>query len=316
MSTDARSPSFIIVMNAGSGRDDSTLARERIDARFREAGIAHRFELIEDASKLAEVAASAARQAAELDATLVASGGDGTISAVSAAALEASVRFGVLPQGTFNFFGRAHGIPSDLDAALDLLLTSPERSAQVGRVNGHVFLVNASLGLYPEVLEDREAWKQRFGRRRIVALWSGLVTMLREHRPVTMVVDDGDGAKPLRTPTLVVGNNALQLERIGIAEADAVRDGRLVAISLRPIGKWRMLGLIFGGAMGRLGEADDVLTHTFRKLVARPRHGAQNRRVKLALDGEITWTQFPLAFEVHPRPLRLIAPPGRHADPG
>ena len=50
---------------------------------------------------------------------------------------------------------------------------------QVGLLNDRPFLVNASLGLYPQLLEDREAFKQKFGRSRLVALWSGLVTLMR-----------------------------------------------------------------------------------------------------------------------------------------
>ena len=31
-----------------------------------------------------------------------------------------------------------------------------------------LFLVNASLGLYPQLLQDREAFKQQFGRHQLV----------------------------------------------------------------------------------------------------------------------------------------------------
>ena len=47
---------------------------------------------------------------------------------------------------------------------------------QVGLVNDRVFLVNASLGLYAKLLEDREAFKAQYGRHRWVAFWSGLLT--------------------------------------------------------------------------------------------------------------------------------------------
>ena len=40
----------------------------------------------------------------------------------------------------------------------------PTWPVQVAAVNERIFLVNASVGLYPGLLEDREAYKARFGR--------------------------------------------------------------------------------------------------------------------------------------------------------
>ena len=40
-------------------------------------------------------------------------------------------------------------------------------------LNGRAFLVNASVGLYPKLLQDREAFKQQYGRNRVVAMWAG-----------------------------------------------------------------------------------------------------------------------------------------------
>ena len=39
----------------------------------------------------------------------------------------------------------------------------------MGLVNHRVFFVNASLGLYSQLLEDREAWKKKLGRSRLAA---------------------------------------------------------------------------------------------------------------------------------------------------
>lgn len=155
----------------------------------------------------------------------MAAGGNGTLNAVARAVLGSGVPFGILPQGTFNFFGRAHGIPQDAHAATRCLFDARIEPVQVGLLNDRLFLVNASLGLYPQLLEDREAYKQRYGRSRMVALWSGLVTLLRAPPQLTLQLEHGGQARTLRTPTLVVGNNALQLERLGIAEAAALQQG-------------------------------------------------------------------------------------------
>ena len=62
------------------------------------------------------------------------------------------------------------------------MLGATIKLVQVGLVNERAFLVNASLGLYPQLMQDREEYKRQYGRYRPVALWSGLMTLLREHR--------------------------------------------------------------------------------------------------------------------------------------
>ena len=112
---------------------------------------------------------------------VVGAGGDGTLNTVAAAVLGQGVPFGILPQGTFNYFGRRYGISQETEVALRAAARQV-RPVQVGLLNDRPFLVNASLGLYPQLLEDREAFKQKFGRNRLVALWSGLVTLMRAPR--------------------------------------------------------------------------------------------------------------------------------------
>ena len=133
--------------------------------------------------------------------------------------MDAGAVLGVLPLGTFNYFCRVHGIPDDLADATRLLLDGVPRPVQAGLVNDRLFLVSASLGLYPQVIEDREAYKRRYGRSRIVALWAGLVTLMQAHRPLRLALESHGAARQLRTPTLFVGNNALQLAQLGIAQA-------------------------------------------------------------------------------------------------
>jgi diacylglycerol kinase family enzyme len=305
---------FAIVMNAGSGHGAAAEAREEMAAVLDAAGRPHRFFLIDGEREIVDVVRDAAAHAKAQGGALVAAGGDGTINCVAAAAWKEDLTMGVLPQGTFNFFGRTHGIPSDTREATEALLRGTPRPVQIGMVNDRVFLVNGSLGLYPQVLEDREAWKQRFGRHRIVALWAGLATMLRGYRPLRIEVSDGERRRALRTPTLFVGNNALQLEKIGLAEAADVRrnDGTLAGLVLKPIGRLTMLGIILRGALGKLGEAENAVSFAFRELTVVPKH--HRHAIKVAVDGEIVWLDPPIVFRAAPRPLRLLA--DRERQPG
>lgn len=306
------------VLNAASGRNDAGSTRALIEQRLAAAGRAHHLELIERDRPVADAARAAVAHARRVGGVVVAVGGDGTINAVAQATLGSGCAFGVLPQGTFNYFGRTNDISEDAATALEALLAGRPEPVQVGLMNGRVFLVNASLGLYPQLLEDREAFKSQYGRSRFVALWSGIVTLLREHRQLQLRIawraEDatlpgmtrGDGEVRLRTPTLFVGNNRLQLEQVGIAEAPVLDQGRLVAIALRPVGSLAMFGLMLRGALGRLGEADQVLSLPVTSLTVRPSARYGRQRLKVATDGEVLHMRTPIEIHVGPEPLWLI----------
>ncbi|MET0934576.1 MAG: diacylglycerol kinase family protein [Luteibacter sp.] len=310
--------SFAIVMNAGSGHQDAAIAREEIASILDAAGRRHAFFLVDGTRDITDVVRDAIAWAREAGGAVVAAGGDGTINCVAGAAWREQLPMGVLPQGTFNFVGRTHGIPTDTRGATEALLKGTLGHTQIGLVNDRVFLVNASLGLYPQVLEDRESWKQRFGRHRIVALWSGLATMLRGYRPLRIEVGDGTRTRQLRTPTLFVGNNALQLEKIGLPEASDVHrnDGTLAGLVLKPIGRWTMLGLILRGALGKLGDAENAISFAFREITVKPKH--HREKMKVAVDGEIVWLDPPIVFRAASPPLALLTDGVREPgeDPG
>ena len=220
-------------------------------------------------------------------------------------------------------FARTHGLPTETVEATAALLGAAPVPVQVGLINDRVFLVNASLGLYPELLQDREASKARFGRSRLVAFASGLVTLLGNHRQLRLHIDHDSGARSVTTPTLFVGNNRLQLEQVGLREAPTLDAGRIAAVVLRPIGPVAMLGLVWRGAMGTLGDADSVDSFEFQRMVVNNRMLLRRRGAKVAIDGEVGWMHPPLVFRVADRPLYLLKPlaapasePGRSSGVG
>lgn len=307
MTIDPGAP-FFVVLNGGSGSQDAIDAKATIERVLGAAGRKHRVTMVSDAARLQDVARSTVEEAKRRGGVVVAAGGDGTINTVAGAALGSGCAFGVLPQGTFNYFSRTHGIPSDTEAATRLLLQAQAHPVQVGLVNGQVFLVNASLGLYPQLLEDREAYKQQYGRSRFVALRSALATLMREHRQLRIQLTYCGETRRIRTPTLFVGNNRLQLEQIGIPEASLIEQGRLAAITLRPVGTLSMLWLMLRGALGKLGDADKVVNFAFDHLTVQPSRGYGTRRMKGAMDGEVLWLRAPIEFAVAPERLMLIRP--------
>lgn len=303
----ARRGPFFIVFNVKSGNRNAQEEIQTISRVLEEGG--RDFEFLQ--LKAPEPVDVLARRAVELakahHGVVVAAGGDGTINAVANAVLGSGCPFGVLPQGTFNYFGRDNAISQDTRKAALALLQAHISPVQAGMVNGRLFLVNASVGLYPQILEDREAWKQQLGRSRFVAFLSGIATLLQSRHQLRLSIESAGQTVSLRTPTLFVGNNRLQLVQAGIngQQTDALTQGQLAAIAVHPIGTLALLGLLVRGLLGQLGDADNIQSFSFRRLTVTPKG---MRRIKVATDGEIVWMQTPLVFEVAAEPLLLLVP--------
>ena len=305
----ARSAPIFLVFNRASGRGDRDEVGPTVAAACAAAGRGCELLAVERPGELAQVAREAVRRARQVGGVVVAAGGDGTLNTVAQVVMGSGCTFGVVPRGTFNYFARAHGIPTDLDGAITVLLNEDAIAVQVGQVNDRFFLVNASLGLYPQLLQDREAWKRQLGRSRLVALFAGMRTLLRGHRALRLIVELAGAVRQVRTPTLLVGNNALQMEQVGLPEARAIDSGALAGVMLEPVGRWSMLKLLVRAALARLGEAEQVVDFAFRRLTVNVR-AFGSRRILVATDGEMQSMRFPLHFQVAPNALRLIRPPG------
>jgi diacylglycerol kinase family enzyme len=300
---------FYVVLNVGSGHAETELRCSTIKDVLARAGRICHLALVDDAGELQGVAERMAREAAASGGVLVAAGGDGTINTVAHQAVLHGCTFGVLPQGTFNYFGRTHGIPEDLAEAAHALLRSKVRRVQIGMVNNRIFLVNASVGLYPKLLEEREHDKRQYGRSRVVALLSAIKTALRPHGRLRIALELDGHTRELRTATLFIGNNRLQMEQIGMEPlTDAVEEGQLAAIAPKAVGKLGLLGMLLRGALGRLGQTDEVVAFAFRRMTVRSRSLYGRKRIKVAADGEVCRLELPLVFQVLEGRLALLVP--------
>ena len=169
----------IVNAGAGTGHDDDRAGELR--RKLHDAGLDAELTLAAGGAELIAAARRAREGGAEL---VVAGGGDGSMNAVASQIVgtgaAGNIRFGVLPMGTLNHFAKDLGIPLDLDAAIGNLVTGVPVSVDVGEVNGRIFLNNSGLGLYPDIVRDREKQQSRLGRGKWpAALWASLAALRR-----------------------------------------------------------------------------------------------------------------------------------------
>jgi len=293
-----------VLMNAGSGSDDKSSSRTMIDTVLRETG---RDVEIRLAHRPRDMMALAQKAAEARPGILVAAGGDGTLNAVATAAYTRRLPFAVIPLGTFNYFARDMGIPLDAAAAARVVAEGSLRSIPIGRVNGRLFLNNASIGLYRHLIEEREQFKRRFGRNRLVALISGIVTLLREHRSYELRMEVDGQASTLSTRTVFFGRNTLQIEQLGLDEAVCVARGELAVLALRDVGRLALLGVAMRSAVARLETAEN-LYQACASTVQVEWLDTRHNRIRVAVDGELIDCTLPLLVESVPDALQVIVP--------
>lgn len=290
-----------VILNAGSGASEASELRRLVSEQFAARGVEARVRLVRGGRQLA----SAARGAAEGDAgCVVAAGGDGTINAVASALKGTGKSLGVLPVGTFNYFAKALRLPLDLEGAVGTIAAGHVAPVDVGEVNGRLFINNASIGLYPSIIRQREREYQRWGRRQLVA-YAAVARTLFQGNPFMGVRLWTHGQElSARTPLIFVGANGYQIEEFDLPGGECVARGELAVYVARPAG-WRgLLRLAVQALLKRLhGErslhvicADEARVETRR------------RRIRVALDGEVVRLETPLLFKMRRAALKVCVP--------
>jgi diacylglycerol kinase family enzyme len=291
----------IVIVNAGSGNGNDQALVDRLAHLFQGAGLQAEIELADGGEAIAAAVDTAIARQPRL---IVAGGGDGTVSTVAAALVDSGIVFGVLPLGTLNHFAKDLGVPLELDDAVALLAEGHAARVDVGEVNGRIFVNNSSLGLYPDIVRDRERQQKRLGRGKWPAFaWAALAALRRfPFLGVGLVVDGKEVLR--RTPFVFIGNNEYRMEGFAIGERSGIDDGRLsLYVAQRP-GRWRLLQLALRALTGRLRQARDFDAILATNIVIQSRR----RRLRVATDGEVTVMTPPLHYRVRPASLLVIRP--------
>jgi diacylglycerol kinase family enzyme len=290
-----------VIFNVQSGSQDKQDGVATVRERLLAAGARPRIELARTSEELLAASARAREGDADL---IVAAGGDGTVTAAASAVIDTPKTLGVLPLGTYNYFAKRRGIPLEIGAALDVLVTGEPRLTSVADVNGRIFLNNSSIGLYPNLLKEREQAYLRIGRNQMTSYLSAALVLVQPQTVLNLqMVADG---VPLarRTPLLFVCANPEQLALTGVPGGGCLENGRLAACMMRPLAPphlWRLaVRALFRGLHGAR-ELEVVCARELVVTVRRP-------RVRVAMDGEIVRLAVPLRYQLRPDALRVQHP--------
>jgi diacylglycerol kinase family enzyme len=198
---------MVVLINPRAGKSGNTARRPetQIAALFAALGETPRIVQPQSGSELISLAREAARGNEQ---TIVAAGGDGTISTVAGELAGMEKTLGVLPMGTLNHFAKDLRIPLDLAAAVRAVVHGRVKAVDAGEVNGRIFINNSSLGIYPQIVSRRQMQQQRLGRSKWPAFFRATMHAFRRFPFLHLQIEIEGQQLARTTPFLFVGNNA------------------------------------------------------------------------------------------------------------
>jgi diacylglycerol kinase family enzyme len=291
---------IVVIVNAGAGLGYCGGWTTALEEKFRSHGVEPDITL---AKSGAEMIARAEKALADRAPLVVAGGGDGTINAVASVLAGGTTRLGVLPLGTLNHFAKDLKIPLELDEAVANAVKGVARQVDVGEVNGRIFLNNSSLGIYPDIVRDREQQQRHLGRSKWHAFGRALFAVLRRF-PFMNVRLKINGEEHLRrTPFVFIGNNEY-LQGLTLGGRETLDSGKLCLYVAQKPTRLGLVRYALHALLGKLSEARDFDVLSAASLVIETRH----RRLRVATDGEVTMMTPPLCYRSRAAALSVIAP--------
>ncbi len=263
---------------------------------------------------LTRAAGDAVRLAAERAGryeTVVAVGGDGTISEVANGILSAGAEtaLGVIPRGTGSDLVRTLGIPIGVKAAASLLTNGPRRLIDVGSATfsdfhgdlaSRWFLNAAEVGAGALVVDAINHASRRL-QGPPAFWWAILITMFRYRPSLASIVTDGSPPLKLLLSNAWIANGRYSGGGIRSAPRAAVDDGLLDVVAVEHGSAWRKIIGLLKLRSGAFVEMPEV---QYRR-AARVEVTAQTP-LPIEIDGDAVGTT-PAAFEIVPSRLTIVA---------
>ncbi|MGB0562783.1 MAG: YegS/Rv2252/BmrU family lipid kinase [Spirulinaceae cyanobacterium] len=250
--------------------------------------------------KIGPVAADSTEQ------LILASGGDGTVSAIASALVNTNIPLGIIPRGTANAFAAALGIPGNIPEACRVIRSGTIRVVDTARCNDQPMILLAGLGFEAGMVDkaDRDL-KRQFGS--LAYILAG-VQQFTEQEPFQAHIEIEGQVSEFETAAITVANVAPNTSILAQGFGQVIPDDGLLEVTINT-SKTRLEAM---NAMVSLFAAALVNSPSNREDVARLRtHRLEittQPAQRLTIDGELHPADPTIVFECVPESLRVLVP--------
>jgi len=237
---------------------------------------------------------------------VIASGGDGTVSAVAGAVINTNIPLGIIPRGTANAFSVGLGIPTKIQGACEVIIAGLIRTVDMAYCNGLPMILLAGIGFEAETVNkaDRDAKKRWGPLAYIMAGWQ----QLKEQKDFETEIEINGEINQVEAAAITIANVAPATSVLAQGLGQIIPDDGLleVLIYTSPVNKMQavagIMGLLGAGLLKAEIQRDNLIAFRTQRIKI-----ATNPPQKVVLDGEIIGTT-PIEVECVPRGLKIITP--------
>lgn len=294
--------SYYVILNANAGTANAIGVTESALADLFEAnGLAATIDARSDhplADRIADALASPAT-------TIVAAGGDGTITALAQALVNTDRSLAILPLGTVNALAKDLNVPLDLAGAVAALATGERHAIDAGEVNGRIFLHKVVVGTIPGLAAGREHIRGRDDASAKLGFMRYIFRRLSRAKRMAVVIEPRDGQRRVeRVQALAVASNAYD-EGLGqFFSRKSLDGGHLTLYILRHLTVVDFFRLTAGMLLGRWRNDEALSMETINGVTI----DIRGDLIKVMFDGEVETMHTPLVFKIRPQALSVIVP--------
>lgn len=291
-----------VVINAASGtarRHGSEALKELVSGVAREARGGEADVRVVPPEKLQQALKDAARTHDEV----WVGGGDGTLRSAAELMVRRRGTLGILPLGTMNLLARDLNIPLEIGNAVRALSRAEVAAIDVGRVNDSVFLNKSALGLYPEMIVDRERRRRLLGITKWPAMMKAAWRAVRRHRMMEITIEYHGQRREIVSPALVVAVGTYEFRTGRLFTRTDLQSGELtlyVSHETTALGSAGQLAKLFLGTLEADPELETIKAESITIDFERPK--------PVASDGEIEMLPGPIRYSVARQALKVRMP--------
>lgn len=236
---------------------------------------------------------------------IIASGGDGTVSAVAGATMGSGIPFAVIPRGTANAFSVALGIPTGVKAACQNILAGNVRVVDGAMCNDIPMILLAGLG-FEAGMVDRATREMKNVLGTLAYVLGGAQQLVAQENFSCNIDIDGK-TSDLEVGAITVANVAPPTSVLAQGFGEVIPDDGLLDVTIATsktflAGLDALASLVASAVVKTPTESENLLCVRAKKVTV-----SCDPPQKLVIDGEM-FDVDPLTFSVLPQALKVVAP--------
>ncbi len=211
---------YNFIINPISGSVDKTELLKQLSAKLKALDIDFEFHYTQYKGHAVELASALNKN---LNTTIVAVGGDGTVNEIGGVLLNSATPFGIIPVGSGNGLARHLKIPLQPLSALDCLLTGKSTSIDAGKLNDQLFFVTCGVGFEAEVTHNFNDRKSRG----LLGYVKEALSLFRTYEAMEYSLEFESKQRKIKAFSITIANCSQYGNNAIIARDASVTDGKL-----------------------------------------------------------------------------------------